>query len=92
MTSDGVSKWKELDSILSGLCRTFGLVINPHKPSFHFSVLTDVELTSFKAIFPFKFVDLNESFRYLGFFLRPANYRVEDWRWLIIKFERRIGF
>lgn len=75
MTSARVSEWKEIDSIMSVFCR---LVINPHKSSVHFYGLTNVELTSFKAIFPFKFVDPNEGFRYLGFFPRPANYKVED--------------
>jgi hypothetical protein len=36
-------------------------------------------------------VELNEGFRYLGFYLKLTNYRVEDWRWIIQKFERRIG-
>jgi hypothetical protein len=91
MTRARVSEWKEIESILSCFLQS---VRSSHKSSqivFPFLWLKDFELTSFKAIFPYKFVDLNEGFRYLGFFLKPANYRVEDWRWLIIKFEKRIG-
>jgi hypothetical protein len=48
-------------------------------------------LTSLSSLFPYKFVELSEGFRYLGFFLKPTNYRVEDWHWLIQKYEKRIG-
>jgi hypothetical protein len=36
-------------------------------------------MNSFKELFPYKFVDLTEGFRYLGFYLNPTNYKVEDW-------------
>jgi hypothetical protein len=57
----------------------------------HFSGIVDTDLVSYKALFPFNFVDLNAGFRYLGYFLKPTNYRVEDWRWLLQKFEKRLG-
>jgi hypothetical protein len=68
-----------------------GLIINPHKSTLHYSGVQEEDLVPFKVIFPYKFVDLSAGFRYLGFYLKPANYRVEDWRWLIAKFEKRIG-
>jgi hypothetical protein len=29
--------------------------------------------------------------KYLGFYLKPNNYRVADWKWMIQKVEKRIG-
>ena len=31
-----------------------------------------------------------EHYNYLAYFLKPNNYRSQDWRWLIEKFEKRI--
>ena len=75
---------------MSLLCRASGLVINPLKSSLHYFGLEDYELDIYKAIFPFKFVDLDIDFHYLGFYLKLANYHVEDWRWILQKNERRI--
>jgi hypothetical protein len=91
MTRAQITKWREIDSLLSIFCKASGLVINPLKSSFHFSGLQEGELTCFKALFPYNFVELNEGFWYLGFFLKPTNYRVVDWSWLIEKFEKRMG-
>jgi len=55
--------------ILFTFCRSYGMIINPLKSSFHFSGLKEDDLIRFKALFPYKFVDLIEGFRYLGFFL-----------------------
>jgi len=91
MTRAQITKWREIDSSFSILCKALGLFINPLKLSFHFSELQEGELTCFKALFPYNFVELNEGFWYLGFFLKPANYRVADWSWLIERFEKRMG-
>ena len=58
MNKAQISDWKEIDYTLSLFCKASRLVINPHKSSFHYSGLQEHELDSYKAIFPFKFVEL----------------------------------
>ena len=42
-------------------------------------------------MFPFQVQDLGHGFKYLGYYLKPNNYRNEDWWWLLRKMEKRIG-
>jgi hypothetical protein len=62
MTKALVSYREVIDYVPSLFCRVSGLVINPHKYSLHYSGIEDYELDVFKAIFPYKFVDLDASF------------------------------
>jgi hypothetical protein len=61
------------------------------KSTFHYSGLSEVDLDSYKNIFLYNFLETSVGLRYLGFFLKPDCYKVADWRWLLIKFEKRIG-
>jgi hypothetical protein len=40
---------------------------------------------------PYEVKSIDEGFKYLGFFLKPNCYSVNDWRWLIIKVEKIIS-
>jgi hypothetical protein len=53
--------------------------------------LSDLELLPFKAIFPYSFLDLDQGFKYLGFYIKSGFQRIEDWGWLIKKVEKRIS-
>ena len=35
--------------------------------------------------------NITNGFKYLGYFLKPLGYKVNDWLWLIQKYERRIN-
>jgi len=49
----------------------------------------DLELqTSYIDLFPFEKQELEKGLKYLGFHLKPNNYRKEDWKWLISKLEK----
>ena len=41
------------------------------------------------AVFPLQEVDFQGGFKYLGFFLKPSDYRKNDWKWMIEKTEKR---
>jgi len=84
-------EWEDISYIILAFYRASRLVINPQKYSMHYPGIVDLDLDSYKEIFPFNFVGLDVGFRYLGYYLKPANYRVEDWRWLLKKIEKRIG-
>ena len=39
---------------------------------------------------PYKMDPLSTHFKYLGYFLKPLGYKINDWNWLIQKYEKRI--
>jgi hypothetical protein len=85
-------EWQLILDILRVYCLVFGLCINSTKSSIHFWGLDDIELEHFKANIPFSFVDLKLGFNYLGYYLKPRVAKVIDWRWLVTKIEKKIGF
>lgn len=40
-------------------------------------------LADLKLLLPYQWVDIDEGFRYLGFYLKPNCYHKADWQWLI---------
>jgi hypothetical protein len=87
MTKASIEEWEEINKILDVFCSATGLMINVQKSTFlHFGVQQGT-LEYLKEIFHYNFNDILNGFRYLGFFLKPDNYKVEDWHWLISKFK-----
>jgi len=84
-------KWREIEIILKIFCRSSGMMVNMEKSTFHYSGLQGEDLEIFKVAFSFNFIELSEGFRYLGYFLKTCSYKVEYWRWLVTKYEKRIG-
>jgi len=83
-------EWLEINTILNYFCRALGLQINATKYSFNHLRLSEVDIESYKNIFPFFFLDISQGPRYLGYFLKPDCYKVTDWHWILIKFEKLI--
>lgn len=54
-------------------------------------VLTKI-MSELKKLFQFKFEQMEDGFRYLGFNLKPDNCCVKDWFWLIKRIEKRITY
>jgi hypothetical protein len=90
VTRANSQEWKEIDSILKIFCRASGLQINVTKSTLHYSGLTEVDLDTYKNIFLYNFLEILVGLRYLGYFLKPDCYKVVDWRWLLIKFEKKL--
>jgi hypothetical protein len=79
MSKETVQEWKEITSILTSFCRSSRLIVNHQKSILHFSRIEQEDVDTFKEIFPFKFVELSDGFRYMGYFLKLVKYKVEDW-------------
>ena len=47
-------------------------------------------LNGINSILLYKTCDLEKGFKYLGYFLKPNEYKVQDWHWLLEKFGKRI--
>ena len=43
------------------------------------------------ALLHFEIKSLQESFKNLGFFLKPDNYQNQDWKWLLAKIEKKLN-
>ena len=65
--------------------------ISEEKYSFLYNAIDDLTRDKIAAILPFKMEPLSVGFKYLGFYLKPLGYYVNDWHWLIKKFEQRIS-
>jgi hypothetical protein len=70
MTKASVGEWQLVKNILEKKFSALGLKINHSKFTFHHAGLEDVDLTSFKDLFSFNFMDLALGFKYLGYFIK----------------------
>jgi hypothetical protein len=52
--------------------------------------MEEEEINTYKEIFPFEFWSLDTKLKYLGFHLKPNNYKKHDWNWIVIKLEKRL--
>jgi hypothetical protein len=75
---DGLTLFKQATSML----------INEHKSSITFASLDGGESLFITSRLPFQVFDLDEGLKYLGFQLKPNDYRKMNWLWLIAKLEK----
>jgi hypothetical protein len=79
MTTANMHEWWEIDKVLKCFCLSSGLSINKTKCTFHQARLSDLDLLPFKAIFPYNFLELDQGFKYIGFFIKSRLQHIEDW-------------
>jgi hypothetical protein len=91
MTKASVEEWLLVKDILDHFCSASGSKINHSKSTFHHAGLQDADLARFKELFTYKFMELELGFKYLGYFIKVEKTYFEDWRWLLIKFEKWIN-
>ena len=66
------------------------MTVSIKKSSFHHHKLGKESLDSITSILHYKTFELEFGFKYLGFFLKPNDYRVSDWICLLEKIEKRV--
>lgn len=76
--------------ILELLCRAIGMLISETKSSFLVSGVESHVLDNIKTLFLFEFKNLDSSFKYLGYVLKPNNYVKEDWAWLVRNVDKQM--
>jgi hypothetical protein len=80
MSRASIPKWQKINKILNAFCCAMGLMINVQKSTFlHYDVHQGT-LDALKVLFHFNFMNLSDGFKYLGFFLKPNNYKLKDWQ------------
>jgi hypothetical protein len=90
MTGSTMSEWIEIHKIINTFCLVSGMKINFHKSTFLAMGVRETTLDELKYLFNIDSSNLSEGFKYLGFHLKPTNYKATDWSWLTEKFEHRI--
>jgi hypothetical protein len=83
--------WLTFKTILTNFCFASGMVVNCQKSCFLVQNIDQSLEHSLTSAFNIQIVSLDQGMKYLGFFLKPNNYRVNDWLWLLKKIEKRIG-
>jgi hypothetical protein len=65
------------------------MVINISESTMSFAGISEDEILFFSQPFPFQQVDLLNALKY---YIKPNDYGINDWDWLILKLERRLKF
>lgn len=76
--------------ILEVFCKATGMDPNHSKPTIILVKCIDQGCRHALAHFHFGRRKLEDGIKYLGFCLKPNDYRITDWNWLIAKVERRV--
>ena len=84
-------EWLAIKKALDVFCDGTGMSISPNKSQFDQSKWDPDELEVLHNHFSFDILPLEHGFRYLGFFLKPNDYKIRDWIWLLKRIETRIG-
>jgi len=86
-----LDEWRNIKALLMEYCQASRMKISEDK-SVIMRLRDDDDLSKeIVALFNFKLKDMNKWMKYLGYFIKPDDYRVVDWRWLIQKIEKRIN-
>eukprot|EP00253_Pinus_taeda_P019452 PITA_19452 len=81
---------KTIKRILDLFLKAIGLCINERKSSLTSSGLSEDMVHSVKMVLNFDVKTLEDTFKYLGFLLKPDNYRIKDWTWILAKIESKL--
>jgi hypothetical protein len=80
-----------LKDLLNLFCSATGMKINMEKSCLLLHHCENEEESSISNTFPAQRKNFFDRLKYLGFNLKPDNYKTKDWGWLIRKFEARLA-
>eukprot|EP00253_Pinus_taeda_P002842 PITA_02842 len=83
-------EFKKIKEVLELFMRATGMLVNYRKSQLITEGLNRQEISQLTAILPLETSKLGDPFKYLGFWLKPDNYKKQDWSWLVAKIEARI--
>jgi hypothetical protein len=75
---DSIEEWIYLKYLLTSFCQASGMKINCQKSCFFSHNLNDDLLNRVVEVFGILVSSLDQGMKYLGFFLKPNDYRVND--------------
>jgi hypothetical protein len=86
-----LEEWVEFKKLLNLFCQASGMEVNCEKSCFLHNNYESENLSSIENLFGIPIAPLDYGMKYLGFHLKPNDYRVSDWFWLLQKIEKRVG-
>jgi hypothetical protein len=86
-----IEEWLALKYLLTSFCQALGMKINCKKSCLLSHNLNDDLLNRIVEIFGILVSSLDQGMKYLDVFLKPNDYRVNNWHWLLQKVEKKIG-
>lgn len=90
-SSGNINEIKEIKIILDLFLKATGLQINDRKSQLIFEGFSRQEEILIASYLPFGTCNMEQPFKYLGFWLKPSSYKKQDWNWLVAKIEQRIS-
>ena len=81
-------EWMAFEAILSTFCKAPRMSINLEKSGFLYNNNDEETLLSIARVLPYKMETIPTGFKYLGDFLKPLGNKINDWLWLIQKYEK----
>lgn len=85
-----IDEWSYYKHILDLLCKATDMIISLPKSCLYHHNLCTGDCISIGRLFPFDIKLLADGFKYLGYFIKPNDYLIMDWKWLTAKFESKI--
>jgi hypothetical protein len=67
------------------------MIINLDKSTLSMWDILKHEHEYFSQLFPYQVIDMDQGLKYLGFHLKPNLYKKGDWKWLVVKVEKKIN-
>eukprot|EP00253_Pinus_taeda_P035974 PITA_35974 len=90
-SNGNLNEIKELKNILDLFMKVTGMQINYRKSQLIMEGLDRLEKNQITSILPFDVLNMENPFKYLGFWLKLNAYKKQDWNWLVAKIEARIS-
>lgn len=85
-----VLEWQTYNRIISTFCKASDMEVSVPKSALIHHISKEDIFVDLRLILPYQWMDIDEGFRYLGFFLKSNCYLKSDWHWLVSKVHNRI--
>jgi len=83
-------EWQVLHHVLRIFCAVTKMFVSCEKSCFIRNGVAEEVMDQILGILRYKVQSINDGLKYLGYMLKPNNYWIRDWNWLIRKVERHI--
>lgn len=90
-TNGNLNEIKDLKNILDLFMKAIGMQVNYRKSQLIMEDFNRHEKHLITSILPFDAYNMENPFKYLGFWLKPNAYKKQDWNWLVAKIESKIS-
>jgi len=91
MGSNSIDEWVCISKSIKSFCPASGLETDCNKSKLYYNLIDQNIVVALENLFGISAEHIDSGLKYPGFFLKPNDYRVSDWRWLVQKMEKKLG-